>query len=76
MNCNSSSFYRSYYEDDLSPLEPEVTWKCDWKPRTDSECDDDKSWLTASEFTDQKQVLQEKVFNIMSCYASNQNYYH
>lgn len=60
-HSRKSFFHGRFYEDDHSPSEPDVSWKCDWKPRTDSECDDDKSWLTASEFTDQEQVLHEKV---------------
>ena len=42
------------------PENPDKTWDCDFKPRTDSDCDRDE-WLTASEFTDKDSVLKEKV---------------
>ena len=41
------------------PPAPAVSWACEWKPRTDSECDD-LLWLTASEFTDQPDTLRDK----------------
>ena len=41
------------------PPAPAVSWACEWKPRTDSECDD-QPWLTASEFTDQPDTLRDK----------------
>ena len=42
------------------PPAPAVSWACEWKPRTDSECED-QPWLTASEFTDQPDTLRDKV---------------
>merc|ERR1719297_107158 len=41
------------------PPAPAVSWACEWKPRTDSECED-QPWLTASEFTDQPDTLRVK----------------
>ena len=39
---------------------PRVSWECEWKPRTDSSCER-AAWLTATEYTDQEEVLRLKV---------------
>ena len=55
------AFYHGrLFKDAEPPLDkPDTSWDCEWLPRTDSETS--CAWLTASEFTDQEEVLQTKV---------------
>ena len=51
---------RRLLSSDPSLTPPSVSWECEWKPRTDSDCER-SAWLTATEYTDQEEVLGLKV---------------